>query len=146
MEALLLALDHIFCAIFTVELSLRVTAFRYRFFIVAANWLDLVIVFGAVVEMYILNLLNVNLPDMTMARLLRLFRLVKILRVVRGMRSVRPLRLLLISIVSSISTLLWSIMFLCTIQILSALLVTQLMQSPITDRAVDLALRETLYH
>merc|ERR1719310_2087389 len=81
-----------------------------------------------------------------MTRLLRLFRLVKILRVVRGMRSVRPLRLLLISIWSSISTLLWSIIFLCTIQILGALLVTQLMQSSITDRAVDLALRETLYH
>merc|ERR1719379_3385398 len=116
LEAVLLAIDHFFCIVFLVELMLRIIAFRLRFFWIWSNWLDFVIVVGAVFELYILGLFGLNLPDLTMTRLLRLFRLVKILRVVRGMRSVRPLRLLLISIWSSISTLLWSIIFLCTIQ------------------------------
>merc|ERR1719379_3091694 len=81
-----------------------------------------------------------------MARLLRLFRLVKILRVLRGMSSVRPLRLLLVSIVSSISTLLWSILFLCAIQLLTALLVTQVLYPNIMDADIDLEMREELYH
>lgn len=145
-ELMFLILDHMFCIVFTMELVLRIMAYRARFFWVASNWMDIIIVVSAVMELYVLPALAFKFPNLIFVRLLRLFRLVKILRIVRSMVVVKPLRLLLVSISSSLATLIWSVAFLLIIQLMSAIFLTQMLYTYIIDPDSDLGSRVEVYN
>lgn len=116
-------LNHIataFCAIFTVELCLRLMANGHHFFI-AADWrwniFDLVVVVLQVAE----ELLS-QLSDSTnfssgssWMRILRVLRLVRITRLVRLLRVLRELRTIVGSIVCTFRSLVWTMLLLLVV-------------------------------
>merc|ERR1719379_1342200 len=97
-----LAFEHVFCWVFGFELMARLYAYGLSYFLAVTNWVDAVIVIMSILEIYVMKMFQVALPNMTFIRLVRLVKLTKVLRVVRVMRFFHQLRVLVISIVSSV--------------------------------------------
>jgi len=113
------ALAVILGVIFTVELVLRIFAFRLDFFTKPGwkwNIFDFVLVFLQISEEVVTAVVytdngsrSVNLSFM---RILRVLRLVRIVRLVRVLRLIRELRTLVQSIASTMTSLLWTVVLL----------------------------------
>eukprot|EP00746_Dinoflagellata_sp_MGD_P051140 gnl/MRDRNA2_/MRDRNA2_228064_c0_seq1.p1 gnl/MRDRNA2_/MRDRNA2_228064_c0~~gnl/MRDRNA2_/MRDRNA2_228064_c0_seq1.p1 ORF type:complete len:756 (+),score=109.36 gnl/MRDRNA2_/MRDRNA2_228064_c0_seq1:247-2268(+) len=134
------SLDILFTILFTVELSIRLVAFRYKFIIRAANWLDILVVATSVFEVF-----GAKLVDLTFLRLIRLTRLARLLRIILLSSFCNPLRILMKSIQTGISALFWSFLLLCMIELFAALLMTQMVAEVITDENQDLDMRKFIY-
>lgn len=141
-----LILDHIFSVIFAAELAARLAAYGTSFFCALHNWIDIVTVVLSVFELYIAAAMKIVLPNLTFLRLLRLAKLVKVLRIVRVMRLFHQLRVIMVAIGSSLSALGWSIVFLTIVQIIAAILMTQLIADYLGDPANPIEVRREAYH
>jgi len=114
--------EKIFTIIYIVELLLRFAAFQAEFFKDGLNYLDLAVVVVSIVD-WIFGAMTVN-P--AMIRFLRLAKLVRALRLMRIGRTFDSLHLLLQCLVSSLITLFWTCSLLAVIQMLVAMLLSQL--------------------
>jgi len=143
-----LFVDHFFCIVFVMELSMRIAAFGLGYFKVAMNWLDIATVGISVFELYILGAVvssDSAGPDLAPVKLLRLMRLAKVARILRVMKMFHQLRILVTSIVATVGSLAWSIAFLGIIQAICAILMTRLLHGFCMDEDEDLQTRKDVF-
>jgi len=151
-------IEHLFCVYFFGELSLRIMATGKKYFRQTSNWVDIICVSFAVidlwigqaiVEIYALatgSVLRINLPNIAVVRLVRFAKLAKVLRIIRVMKVFTQLRVLVMSVVNSVGALGWSVVLLTITQSIAAILMTQLVQEVITDEEHPYELRKECYH
>jgi len=129
--------DSIFCVLFTLELGLRLVAYRLRFFCMTGwrwNWFDAVLVTMQVFEEITMIVARVSLTDsdtegggnLSFLRVLRILRLVRVVRLARVLRLVRQLRTLVTSIGASLQSLAWTVMLIVFIIYVVGIYFTQL--------------------
>lgn len=116
----------IFCAIFTVELSIRLFALRLKFFTmpgqVGWNIFDLVVVSAQLIEL----LMQAVASGIGFSfNLMRTLRLVRVLRIARTLRLIGELRTIVSSIVSSMKPLFWTGVLLFMVVYVLGVYVTQ---------------------
>lgn len=108
---------HVFSGFYLVELLLKLTVFRLRFFTAPDekywNLFDTFLVITGIYEV-IQDVISDDAggASITWIRVLRLLKMLKMLRVIRVMKFFRDLRIMLLSIVGSLRILFWSIMML----------------------------------
>jgi len=112
-------MDKLFCAFFTVELVLRILAFRSEFFKASGLlWgiFDIVVIGLQLIEELILAIAAASSgdsssggPDMSFMRIMRILRLIRVLRIIRIIRFMDELRTLVISIMNSMRSLFWTL-------------------------------------
>jgi len=103
----------LFTVFYTIELVLRLTAFRLYFFIgpdYSWNIFDMCLVLSALGEQVQKALPNSGQgQQITFIRILRLLKMMKMLRVVRILRSFRELRLIMYSMMGSVKAMIWTL-------------------------------------
>jgi len=124
-----------FCALFVLELIIRLLAWRHRFFYMSGcgwNWLDLVsVLFSFVeiiveVEMYGAGKSNVKgKKNTTLLRMFRVLKTLRALRLMRLMRAFRELRILVTSVILSCRSLIWALLLIFLVKYLFIVLFTQ---------------------
>lgn len=135
------ALSFVYTAIFTIELILRISAERIRFFTSSMkrwNFLDIFIVttslFEAVVDIIaVLGRDSGNLSESGVGaagqsrviRIIRVARLLRIVRMARILRFVHALRVFICSIVATLQSLFWALALLFMILYVFGILFTQ---------------------
>jgi voltage-gated sodium channel len=116
--------ETVFLAIFTVELLLRFIAERHRFFCVAWNNFDFVIVVFCAVDRVSTCLPKTDDESeagggagnaVSILRLVRIVRIFRVLRVLRLFRFLRELLLLAKGIIGALRALFWSMLFLALV-------------------------------
>mmetsp|Transcript_25715 Transcript_25715/g.59990 ORF Transcript_25715/g.59990 Transcript_25715/m.59990 type:complete len:699 (-) Transcript_25715:114-2210(-) len=139
-------IDYTFTAMFVAELLVRVFAYKARIFSNKHglwNLLDLVIVTISLGEILFtetkLDSGSVNLSHVRIMRTVRTFRIFRMIRLVRFFRS---LRILVHSILKTLRSLVWTMILLCIIMYLFAILFTEAATQYLIDEAV--ARREEL--
>lgn len=137
LETILYVCEHFFCLAFLSEAVLKAMSYKWKYFTTALNWIDIIVVFSAVMDLYLAPVLEGVLPDTTLIEQLRLFRLAKVLRVVRSLTLFQPLRLLVLSIASSVGALFWSIVLLGVFCMIGAIFMTQTLHTWLMDNATD---------
>jgi voltage-gated sodium channel len=128
------ALELGFGIIFVLELLFKIVVLRFKFIRSAWNFLDTVIVGGWIVD----SLFGVSAVLNPM--MLRLFRLVKLLRVAKLFKSFQAfdsLSILIGSMKASVSVLFWSVVVLFTAQLGAALLLSQGLESFLTNNLMS---------
>ena len=102
------ALSHIFCAIFTVEMIVKITVERCSYFKSGWNLLDFVLVNIALVDVWLLKLF---FPEQAGAMknlaILRLLRLCRLARMVKFLRLFKELWLIVSGVAASLKTIVW---------------------------------------
>lgn len=127
----LLALEAIMCGIFTVELLLRIFAYRSRIFTMSGwqwNIFDSIIV-GVQVSEQIITFATRDdraLMNFSVARVIRSLRLIRLLRVARVLRGIGELRILVLSIMSAMQSLAWTVVLLTLMIYTLAIYLTQM--------------------
>lgn len=144
-DSIFLFFEHSFTLFFLVELILRLTTLGWRYFKSGWNIMDFVIVASSVVDVYGSALVGVNLPNMTFMRLLRIAKLAKVLRVIKVFRFFYQLRVLMSAIMSSIPVLGWSMCLLFILQSISAIFMTQSLQTFLRNEDNDLEDKRQVY-
>jgi hypothetical protein len=123
-------LGFLFGVVFTIELLLKITVLRSRFFCNWWNLFDAFVVLGWLVETLgeTLQLMQESsTAGATVFRVARLLRLLRLVRVVRQIRSFDALFLMTTAIQSSATVLFWACALLLMLQVLTALLLNQLL-------------------
>eukprot|EP00929_Paragymnodinium_shiwhaense_P046824 TRINITY_DN2381_c0_g1_i1.p1 TRINITY_DN2381_c0_g1~~TRINITY_DN2381_c0_g1_i1.p1 ORF type:complete len:788 (-),score=160.85 TRINITY_DN2381_c0_g1_i1:470-2833(-) len=105
----------LFCIFYTVEILLRIAAFRWSY-ICSSEWawnsLDVFLVIISIQEVALtagLDATNGGGPSMSFLRILRVMKMMKLFRVVRLMRMFRELRLIWSSIVGCVKAIFWAL-------------------------------------
>eukprot|EP00747_Dinoflagellata_sp_TGD_P171534 gnl/TRDRNA2_/TRDRNA2_205877_c0_seq1.p1 gnl/TRDRNA2_/TRDRNA2_205877_c0~~gnl/TRDRNA2_/TRDRNA2_205877_c0_seq1.p1 ORF type:complete len:409 (-),score=48.11 gnl/TRDRNA2_/TRDRNA2_205877_c0_seq1:125-1234(-) len=125
----MLAGEWTFTTVFTIELILRVLAFRFKFVLNLWNWMDVVIVTMAVLDTF--DLMSTwNATVMRLARLGKLTRLIKMLTVATHFDS---FFFLMRSLRSSVGILFWSLFMLFMVQVIVGIVISQTLRSIIED-------------
>jgi len=102
-------LEHIFTAIFTIELILRFISDGWIWIMEMMNFLDFILIVGTgILPMWILLPLGIKSGAMRMMQVLRALRLVKLVRMVRTVPVFRIFWTLLRGLMDSGRTLLWT--------------------------------------
>jgi len=101
--------EMIFCIIFTAELSIRLYAFRRRFFTTPGargwNWFDFLVVTLQLIEIF----MSAVASGIGMSfNLLRTLRLIRVIRLARTLRLIGELRTIVSSIAGSMKPLFWT--------------------------------------
>lgn len=113
--------EFIFGIIFTVEVFIKISVDRLKFFRDGWNWLDFIVVL-----VWVFGKTGTSLPvNSQILRLGRLFRLLRMLRLVRQMKEFDALFLMTTAIRSSFMVLGWTIILLLMCQMLCALVIQQ---------------------
>eukprot|EP00928_Gymnodinium_smaydae_P080075 TRINITY_DN6386_c2_g1_i2.p1 TRINITY_DN6386_c2_g1~~TRINITY_DN6386_c2_g1_i2.p1 ORF type:complete len:587 (+),score=81.39 TRINITY_DN6386_c2_g1_i2:85-1845(+) len=138
-----LILDWIFGILFTLEIVLKMYGSKLRFTYDVWNWID-----SAIVCIWIFGRMqSFALP--INGQVFRLFRLVRLLRLVRLARTIQTfdsLYLITTALKGSISILAWAVILLFLIQMMLALLLTQLLtEYYFLDETVDVVKRHEVY-
>lgn len=146
---LLRAIELCFCAVFTVELTVRFLADHRRWFSMLGwqwNVFDSLVVLLQLAE----ESLNVfviaidsdtddgTLPNLSFLRVLRILRLVRIIRLVRILRLIGELRTLIMSIGGSLKSLGWTVVLLFMIIYAISIYLTQLVRDTELDQDLDM--------
>jgi len=132
-------MQHLFCAIFLIELICRVAVFRLSYFysehFEKFNIFDAVIVLFTCIDLYIITpfFAEGNGSDLTVIRAMRFVRLLRAMRVVRTFEIFSKLRVLLSTVVASFYALLWSMVLLFITMLMAALVLTQIINPFIAD-------------
>jgi len=140
-------LETVFCSIFTVELLLRLFAFRWAFFRrphVQWNLFDCLLVFSQLAE----EILSAMAKDgssstgvtanFSIMRMMRILRLIRVMRLMRILRLIGELRTMLLSILGSLKSLLWAVILLFLMMYIIGVYITQL----VLDKRVSLPEKE----
>jgi len=121
-------MECLFCAFFTIELLIRLEAWRGRYFVAMGwNWGSFeiaLVVLQLSEEFFFLVKIGVQ-TDMTVMRTLRALRLTRILRVLRLIRFVDELRTMVGSILSCMKSFLWTLCLVLMVIYLAGVYFTQ---------------------
>lgn len=142
-------LEVLFAAMYTVELGMKMLSFRCHFWRDAWNVFD----FTIVALWYVTECTGVHFGNPTILRLCRLARLMRLVRHVGWFQSFDSLHMLISAIASSKSVLVWSSMILCTLLVISALVMNGLLfdylrgigSSEALDAEMELRQRREVY-
>mmetsp|Transcript_25941 Transcript_25941/g.48713 ORF Transcript_25941/g.48713 Transcript_25941/m.48713 type:complete len:636 (+) Transcript_25941:62-1969(+) len=128
------ALDILFCVFFAVELTLRITAFGRKFFVMTGcgwNIMDMILVTAQVAEELLMavaeatagsNSVQYNTEVM---RVVRILRAIKVVRLVGAVRFAQDLQLLINCLFLSLKQFLWSALLLLLAIYVVAIYITQ---------------------
>lgn len=120
----------IFCVVFTVELTIRLIAFRCAFFLIRAqrawNIFDFVIVNLQLVEIF-MSLVAAGVGFSF--NILRILRLIRVVRLARALRLIGELRTIVSSIAGSVKPLFWTGVLLFLIAYVVGVALTQLVHT-----------------
>eukprot|EP00928_Gymnodinium_smaydae_P031515 TRINITY_DN23106_c0_g1_i2.p1 TRINITY_DN23106_c0_g1~~TRINITY_DN23106_c0_g1_i2.p1 ORF type:complete len:533 (-),score=100.00 TRINITY_DN23106_c0_g1_i2:57-1655(-) len=132
-----------FGILFALEVTLKLFVMRLTFFHDIWNWID-----AAIVLIWIAGELQDDVVPINgqLFRLFRLARLVRLLRLVRTIQSFDSLYLMTTALKGSLSILTWAAALLFVLQMLFALLFTQLLtELYLNDENVDIEKRQAVY-
>merc|ERR1712232_892241 len=124
-------LECIFCAVFLIEVLLRMFAFSVDFFCDADSWTwnayDLILVVTQITELVMVMFQSERQDQSAIVsmRFLRLLRLTRVARLGRILRLVPELRLLMVSITDSWKTLVWVLVVVLMANFAVAMVLTQ---------------------
>jgi len=142
-------LSTVFCAIFVLELALRIFVYRGDFFTASAwqwNWLDLAVVTLQLIEEIIRLATGAeDYNGVGALRILRGARLIRIARIVRVLHLLRELRSMISSIVCTIRSLFWTVVLLTLVVYMYGAYLTQLVSQHGYDHPDDVAEGTTLH-
>jgi len=135
-------LDKCFIVIFALELVLRVLAYRFQWIFSGWNYLDAFVVTMA--------LLNWGAPDLelvnpTTMRLVRFGKLIRLVRVMRSSSLISCLGLMISALKGSVNALFWSLLVLTIIQMVAAMLISQLVEKYIMAESNPLEMRQVVF-
>lgn len=142
--------EWVFCILFTVEVTLRIIAWRPRAYFLGEdcwwNLFDFSLVASSIwAQLQSLQVSSgAGMPNTMGLRVLRLLRLLKMFRVVRVARFMRELRTIISSIVGSMRTLFWSMVMMSLIMYIFGLVFIQAASSVLPDKSLDDTTRELL--
>jgi len=141
------ALQHVFAILFLLELCMRVHLLKVPFFVDAANWFDMFLVFSNILELYILTPLGTaSGMNFTMLRIIRLCKVLRVFRVLRVTRFFRSLHVLVSAIFRSMASLFWSMVVLSIMIMLGGLLMCQTLAEYIMDENNPMSTRKWVYN
>lgn len=138
--------EHIFTAVFALELALRLFSNGLLYLSSIANMGDAVIVVISSLDSWVLTPMGSEaLSNVGVLRLLRLVRLAKVLRVVRVMKAFSSLRVLVSAVMASVGALAWSMTLLFVLELIGAILLAQVLRPYIEDDSQDFEFRMWLW-
>lgn len=136
-EVAFLIVDHIFNAIFVVELAWRLYMHRMQFLCDVFGVFDVLVVIATSIDVYVLQPFDAAVgQNFAVGRLIRIFRLMRIFRVLRVMRfakNMQQLRILGEVLSKCFSPLLWALLVLGIIMVGTGVLMSQLLVEFIVD-------------
>mmetsp|Transcript_40100 Transcript_40100/g.114614 ORF Transcript_40100/g.114614 Transcript_40100/m.114614 type:complete len:669 (+) Transcript_40100:3-2009(+) len=138
-----------FCIFYTVELVMRVSVHRIRYFC-CTDWkwnvLDSVLVFTSVQEQVtqMASPSSTGKQSISFIRVMRIMKMTKLLRIVRLMRMFRELRLILHSVLGSLQAVFWALIMVVTILFMFGTFFVQGVTAHLQDGAPSLSAREEL--
>lgn len=140
-ETVFYVCDHIFNAIFVLELAARLFMEGLKYLSMPMNLVDVVIVVATSVDAYILTPFSLgqgqNLGVGRLARVFRLARILRVLRIVRMARHLTQLRILSSVLEKCHSPLVWALLVLGIIIVGSGILMTQILTDFVVDGDAD---------
>ncbi|CAE7877818.1 Scn8a [Symbiodinium microadriaticum] len=131
-----------FTIAFVVDIVLRLSFLRLRFFKLTFNWLDLLVVICSVTEILFQDLIPV---DTVFMRLLRLGKVARAMRVVRHTEGMSSLIMLLKCVRASFNTLCWSLSFIVVLQCMAGMVMSQVLWPYMKDESADLDERREVF-
>jgi len=140
-------LEHLFAAVFIVELVTRIWMQKLKYFGDTANLFDLFLVLFSVMELYILTPLGeASGMNFMMLRLSRLCKVMRVFRVIRVMRLFLSLHIIVSTIIHCVGALFWSMFVLLLVILLGGLIMSQILADYIMDDENPLDTRKWVYH
>mmetsp|Transcript_20047 Transcript_20047/g.47131 ORF Transcript_20047/g.47131 Transcript_20047/m.47131 type:complete len:589 (+) Transcript_20047:83-1849(+) len=131
--------DTAFVFIFTLELLLRVAVERTKVFHDLANWLDIVLVAGGLVDIFLSPPWNnASQQDAVTLRFVTALKAFRAIRMVRSFRFFRGLRMLVKACQCCLPSLCWSMVLLAVFMCMGALILGNLLQDFIKDETQSL--------
>ncbi len=103
--------DHLFTFIFAVEMTAKLIAYRYAYFLERWNKFDFAIAWLSIVDMWIIKLFT----DSINTSHLKIFRLLRLLRMVRVVKMVPELLMVIEGIAASLRSMFWVFLLLVVI-------------------------------
>jgi len=146
--------EHIFNAIFLLELTAKILILRKQFFLdedertcEKFNIFDVVVVVFCTIDLWMLPvILGKSSGNIAFIRLIRLARLSRGLKVIRVMKVFSKLRILVRTVASSFMALMWSMVLLGVLNFGGAVFLCQLLQGAmVEDSDMSFETREWLY-
>eukprot|EP00927_Polykrikos_kofoidii_P026551 TRINITY_DN23610_c0_g1_i2.p1 TRINITY_DN23610_c0_g1~~TRINITY_DN23610_c0_g1_i2.p1 ORF type:complete len:771 (+),score=106.39 TRINITY_DN23610_c0_g1_i2:213-2315(+) len=119
------AVETFFAVLFTVELLMRLSVYRLRFFCCLWNLFDVLVVACAVVEECIKYGVGANtvLGKLKVFRLMRVFKLARAMKIIRVLRAFRELRIVMRSIFSCFRSLFWTLLLLTLVMYVVSIII-----------------------
>ncbi|CAJ1418028.1 unnamed protein product [Effrenium voratum] len=132
----------VFTVIFVVDVTLRISFLRMRFWKNSFNWLDFVVVVCAVTEILFEGLLPL---DTVFIRLLRLGKVARAFRVVRHTEGMSSLLMMLKCVRASFNTLCWSLSFIVVLQCIAGMVISQVVWPYMKDESNNIDERRAVF-
>jgi len=130
---------------FTVELLLRLLAYKVKTFKQGWNWLDIALVTANWCEFFKVFSTGLDPMVLRLLRLCRLIRLAKVLKAFKSSHVFDTFSLLLTSIQSSLSALLWSFSFLWFVQVFVGVVLCQILDGYINNESEPVETRQQVF-
>lgn len=135
-------IEYVFGILFTLEIVLKIVAYKAEFWKAMWNVLDFIIV----VQFLLGLLVDLALPfNPMLLRVCRLIRLLRLLKFLNMFEVFDTLALLVSSIKASVSTCIWCVLLLCVVQMVFALAFNAVLVDHMTDQTGDLQFRVELF-
>jgi len=138
-------IEHIFNAVFFVELLLRIAAGGLRAFRSVALVFDLLIVTTSAIDYLTTYILDSSGANVNFLRVARLVKLVKLFKTFKAAAAFSELRILVRTLMVSLMALTWSCMLLFFILMTTSILLTQMLAGTISNEQAGLELRVWLF-
>mmetsp|Transcript_23482 Transcript_23482/g.51945 ORF Transcript_23482/g.51945 Transcript_23482/m.51945 type:complete len:627 (+) Transcript_23482:38-1918(+) len=143
-EQTFVVLEHIFNAVYILEIFVRIQMCKRDYFRDWSNLFDVLLVIFTSLDLYILSALA-SRGSMTVLRSLRLLKTVRGLRAVRLVKLVGELRVLVKTILSSFRALGWSMVMLGLVVLVSGIVLCQFVQADMADESLPAEFREWMW-
>ncbi|CAK9071673.1 unnamed protein product [Durusdinium trenchii] len=148
-ETAFFVVDHIFNAIFVLEIAWRLYMHKLQFLCDIFGVFDVLVVIATSIDVYVLQPFDAGYAqNFAVGRLTRIFRLMRIFRVLRVMRfakNLQQLRLLGDVLSKCLSPLMWALLVLGIIMVGTGVLMSQLLVEYVLDDTQPLAERRWVY-
>lgn len=148
-ETAFFIVDHIFNAIFVLEIAWRLYVHKLKFLCDIFGVFDVLVVIATSIDVYVLQPFDAGYAqNFAVGRLTRIFRLMRIFRVLRVMRfakNLQQLRLLGDVLSKCLSPLMWALLVLGIIMVGTGVLMSQLLLEYVLDTTQDLDKRMWVY-
>lgn len=143
-EVVFKVVETTFAGIFTLELLLRLYAFRLEFFSSVLNILDAVIVVLTLLDLLYFDHVAEGNANISVLRLVRIARVVRVMRIARTLKAFQELRIILKTMQASIGAVFWSMILMFVFMLMMAMLLCQLLHDFVIDEDQDLTLRQLI--